>query len=233
MNSLSVINVLKAHPAPLSIQKLADAMGIERAEARRQLKELIEAGSVSLFTVGKETRYRPNDHHYSEVESATTEDSAEKPKAAPIDPEQLLARQVDELNQRLAIAEKDRDKQAGIATEALQLCQEQLDRLSKLECTASALGFAPSAGIPLFEWLESMLPALAYELAFLQDLQNQLAQARNLNRGLCLALELKPEERAALAKCITSADEQKDAKYLHDQANCLGALPPYNHDRLP
>lgn len=211
MSQLSVISLLKAHPAPLSIQAVADAMGIERAEARRQLKELIEAGSVSLLTVGKETRYRPTDHHYAEVESATTEDSADKSKAAPLDREQLLARQVDELNQRLAFAEKDRDEQAGIASEALQLCQEQIDRLAQLECTAFALGFSPSAGIPLFEWLESMLPAMAKELSFLQDLQIQLAQARNLNRGLCLALELNPEERAELAKCIAPAAGLKAA----------------------
>ncbi|BBH12872.1 helix-turn-helix domain-containing protein [Chromobacterium haemolyticum] len=211
MNPLSVINVLKAHPAPLSIQALADAMGIERAEARRQLKELVEAGSVSLFTVGKVTRYRPTDHHYAEVEPATTDETADKSKAAPLDREQLLARQVDELNQQLAFAEKDRDEQAGIASEALQLCQEQIDRLAQLEYSASALGFTPSSGIPLFEWLESMLPALANELAFLQDLQNQLAQARNLNRGLSLALELNPEERAALAECIAASLNQKAA----------------------
>ncbi|OQS32107.1 helix-turn-helix domain-containing protein [Chromobacterium haemolyticum] len=170
MGQLSIIDVLKNHPTPLSMQALADAMGIERTEARRQLRELAEAGSISQVTVGKQTLFQPKNHIYLKIEpEAKTSIPEEEPTTSP-SLEQKLESQIADLNQQLAIAEKDRDEQAGIAKEALQLCQEQFNRLGQMEGTASILGYSSSAGIPLFEWLESKLPALAYELAFLQDL---------------------------------------------------------------
>ncbi|OQS36798.1 hypothetical protein B0T40_10450 [Chromobacterium haemolyticum] len=212
MSSLSIIDVMKAHPAAMSMQSLADAMGIERSEARRQVRDLTAVGTVSPVKVGNETHYRPTDHVYAVAEPAPETDTATADQlTAARDREQKLARQVDELSQRLALVEQERDKQAGLAEEALQLCQEQVDRLAQLECNAAALGFSPSAGIPLFDWLELSLAELVHETANMQALQSQLAQTRNLNRGLRLALELNPTERAALAECIAPAVEQKAA----------------------
>ncbi|BBH13420.1 hypothetical protein [Chromobacterium haemolyticum] len=211
MSKLSVIEVMKAVSAPISMQALADAMGIERSEARRQVREMTAAGAVSPVKVGNETHYRPTDHVYPTAAPAPETSTATEQLTAARGREQQLAREVDDLNQRLAIAEQERDKQAGLAEEALQLCQEQVDRLAQMECNAAALGFSPSAGIPLFDWLELSLAELVHETAHMQALQSQLAQARNLNRGLRLALELNPAERAALAECISPAVEQKAA----------------------
>lgn len=213
MSKLSIVNVLKEHPAPLSMQALADAMGIERGEARRQVRELTAAGNVSPVKVGNETLYRPTDHVYAKAEPVPAPETgnADEKLTATRDREQKLELQVEDLTQRLALVEQERDKQAGIAEEALQLLQEQANRLEQLECNASALGYSPSAGIPLFDWLELTLAELVHETAHMQALQSQLTQTRNLNRGLRLALELNPAERAALAECIAPATGLKAA----------------------